>query len=125
MSRKSTTSTRGRGMSTFIVRATVAAMLCLPGAIPAFADSAPQYQFAIPTQSLRTALQEFAKQSGIEVVLSVQVNTDYVAPVLNGRYSSASALQVLLNGTGLITRQLDDKTIEVQPASGQFVRTAD
>jgi iron complex outermembrane recepter protein len=125
MSRKSTTSTRGRGMSTFIVRATVATMLCLLGAIPAFAEDVVQHQFTIPTQSLRTALQEFAKQSGIDVVLSVQVKTDYVAPVLNGRYSSASALQVLLNGSGLISRQLDDRTIEVQPASGQFVRTAD
>ncbi|HEY6457458.1 MAG TPA: TonB-dependent receptor [Steroidobacteraceae bacterium] len=58
-------------------------------------------------------------------MLSLQVKTDYVAPVLNGRYSSASALQVLLNGTGLITRQLDDRTIEVQPTAGQLIRTAD
>ena len=118
-------------MGTFVIRATVAALLCLPGAIPAFADDAVQGQFAIPAQSLQTALQEFARQSGIqvvfasEVVFSRQGAMNYTAPVLNGRYTPAGALQILLNGTGLTTRQIDDRTIEVQPALPQIVRTAD
>jgi len=117
---------RGLGLRTFIVRATVASLLCLPVAGPAFADDATQYQLTIPSQPLRTALQDFARQSGIDVLVSSRITKAYDAPVLNGRYTSAGALQVLLNGTGLTFRQLDDKTIEVQPAeSGQLVRTAD
>jgi outer membrane receptor protein involved in Fe transport len=124
MSRKTTTNTRGR-LVIFTVRAAVAALLCLPGAGPAFADTAAQHQFAIPAQSLPTALQEFAKQSGVEVVLSPQVASGYNASVLDGRYTSTQALQVLLAGTGLTSRQLNDKVIEVQVAAPQFVRTAD
>jgi iron complex outermembrane receptor protein len=119
-------------MGTYIIRATVAALLCLPGGIPAFADDAVPHEFAIPAQSLQTALQEFAKQSGnqivfaSDVVFSRQGAMNYNAPVLNGRYTSAKALQVLLNGTGLMARQLDERTIEVQPApAAEFVRTAD
>jgi len=58
-------------------------------------------------------------------VLSPQVASGYTASVLYGRYTSAGALEVLLAGTGLTTRQLDDKIIEVQAAPAQFVRTAD
>jgi iron complex outermembrane recepter protein len=126
MSSKRTTGRFGLGLSTFIVRATVASLLCLPAAAPAFANDAAQYQLTIPSQPLRTALQDFARQSGIDVLVSSRITQAYDAPVLNGRYTSAGALQVLLNGTGLTFRQLDDKTIEVQPAeSGQLVRTAD
>jgi iron complex outermembrane receptor protein len=125
MSRKTTTRARGRAMLAFTVRATVAALLCLPGAIPAFADDSVQHQFTIPAQSLPAALEEFARQSGIEIVLSPQVATGYSASVLYGRYTSARALEVLLAGTGLTARQLNDKTIEVQAGSAQFVRTAD
>jgi len=113
-------------VSAFIVRATVASLLSLPAAVPTFAADAAQYQLTIPSQPLRTALQDFARQSGIDVLVSSRITKAYDAPVLNGRYTSAGALQVLLNGTGLTFRQLDDKTIEVQPAeSGQLVRTAD
>jgi len=124
MSRKTTTRARGRAMLAFTVRATVAALLCLPGAIPAFADDSVQHQFTIPAQSLPAALEEFARQSGIEIVLSPQVATGYSASVLYGRYTSARALEVLLAGTGLTARPLNDKTIEVQAGSAQFVRTA-
>ena len=117
---------RGPGLRTFIVRATVASLLCLPAALPAFADNGAEYQLTIPSQPLRTALQDFARQSGIDVLVSSRITQSYDAPVLNGRYTPAGALQALLNGTGLIFRQLDDKTIEVQPpAAAQLVRTAD
>jgi iron complex outermembrane receptor protein len=112
-------------MIAFTVRATIASLLCLQSAMPAFADDAVQHQFTIPAQALPTALQEFTRQSGIEVVLSPQVATGYNASVLYGRYTSAQALQVLLAGTGLTSRALNDKMIEVQVATAQFVPTAD
>jgi iron complex outermembrane recepter protein len=126
MSSTNNVGARSPGLRTFLVRATVASLLCLPAALPVFADSAAEYQLAIPSQPLRTALQDFARQSGIDVLVSSRITQSYDAPVLNGRYTPAGALQTLLNGTGLIFRVLDDRTIEVQPAQpAQFVRTAD
>jgi iron complex outermembrane receptor protein len=125
MSRNTIMKAHARGMIAFTVRATVAALLSAPVAIPVFADDAVQHQFTIPAQSLPTALQEFARQSGLEIVLSPQVATGYSAALLDGRYTSAQALQVLLAGTGLTVRHLNDNVIEVQLAAAQFVRTAD
>src|SRR5665213_2568366 len=126
MSRNKPTGTRAHGVRTFIVRGAVASLLCLQAGIPAFAEDTTQYQLAISAQPLRTALQEFADQSGMQVVLSLKVKEGYDAPLLDGRYTTATALKVLLQGTGLTYRQLDDKTIEVQPAStAQLIRTAD
>ncbi|HTV80810.1 MAG TPA: TonB-dependent receptor [Steroidobacteraceae bacterium] len=94
--------------------------------MPTFADDAAQVQLSIPSQPLRTALQDFARQSGIDVLVSSRITQAYDAPVLSGRYTPSGALQVLLKGTGLTFRQLDAKTIEVQPAAtGALVRTAD
>jgi outer membrane receptor protein involved in Fe transport len=108
------------------VRATVAGLLCLPAVTPAFAADAAEYQLTIPSQPLRTALQDFARQSGIDVLVSSRITQAYEAPLLNGRFTPVTALQVLLRGTGLTFRQLDDRTIEVQPApAGELVRTAD
>ncbi len=126
MGRNKSTGARARGVRTFIVRGAVASLLCLPAWLPAFADNATQYQLAISPQPLRTALQQFADQSGMQVVLSLKVKEGYDAPLLNGRYTMSSALAVLLQGTGLTFRQLNDNTIEVQPANpAQLVRTAD
>jgi iron complex outermembrane receptor protein len=126
MRSKRTTGRFGLGASTYIVRATVASLLCLPAAAPAFADDSAQYQLTIPAQPLRTALQDLSRQSGIDVLVSSRITQAFDAPVLHGRYTPEGALQVLLKGTGLTYRQLDDKTIEVRPSqSAQFVRTAD
>jgi iron complex outermembrane recepter protein len=125
MSPQKASGIRGPGIATFIVRATVASLLCLPVAAPTLADDATQYQLIIPSQPLRTALQDFARQSGIDVLVSSRITQAYDAPVLKGRYTPAGALQTLLSGTGLLYRQLDEKTIEVLPPAGAgLIRTA-
>ncbi|HTC43598.1 MAG TPA: TonB-dependent receptor [Steroidobacteraceae bacterium] len=121
-----TTGRFDRGVSSLIVRATVASLLCLPVAAQTFAADTTQYQLSIPAQPLRTALQDFARQSGIDVLVSSRITQSYDAPVLKGRYTPVGALRELLKGTGLTFRQLDDETIEVQPAQiAQLVRAAD
>src|SRR5580658_3300889 len=115
----------GGSMKGFMVRATVAGLLCL-GTMPVFADEAVQYQLEIPRQSLQTALQELARQSGVQVVFAPEATQGIQAPVLTGRYTPAVALQVLLKDTGLASRQLDDKTFAVWVASpAHIVHTAD
>ena len=103
----------GSDISGWVIRAAVASLLSLP----AFADDAPQFQFAMPSQSLRTSLQEYSRQTGTQIVFALDVAQDYTAPSLNGRYTAGSALQALLSGTGLHTVQLNDKIIEVLPAT--------
>ena len=61
----------------------------------------------------------------MRVLFSPNITNGYDAPVLDGRYTPSAALQVLLKGTGLTFRVLDDRTIEVRPAStGRLIRTA-
>ncbi|HTV80809.1 MAG TPA: TonB-dependent receptor [Steroidobacteraceae bacterium] len=101
----------------------MASVLSLPS-LGALAQDAGQYQLAIPSQSLRTALQDFSRQSGIDVLVSSRITQAYEAPGLDGRYSPASALRALLQGTGLEFQQLDVKTIEVRPARpAELLRT--
>ncbi|MGC1457015.1 MAG: TonB-dependent receptor [Steroidobacteraceae bacterium] len=113
-------------MKSVMVQATVAALLCLPAAAPVLAGEADQYQLVIPQQSLQSALQELARQSGVQVVVTPEATQGIKAPVLIGRYSPTVALQVLLQDTGLASRQLDDRTFAVWVAGpAHLVRTAD
>ena len=126
MSRNKITGARGLGVRNVMVQAAVASLLCLPVAFPAIAGEAAQYQLAISPQPLQTALQAFAQQSGMRVLFSPTITNGHDAPVLDGRYTPSAALQVLLKDTGLTFRLLDDRTIEVQPASaGRLIHTAD
>jgi iron complex outermembrane receptor protein len=123
---KKTTSARGQGIKAAMVRATVAGLLCLPVAVPALAAEADQYQLVIPPQSLQTALQELARQSGIQLVFTPAVTQGLKAPVLIGSYTPAVALQALLKDSGLAFRQLDDRSFAVWVANpAHIVRTAD
>jgi iron complex outermembrane receptor protein len=123
---KQTTNARGQGIKAALVRATVAGLLCLPATLPVWAADADQYQLVIPPQSLQTALQELARQSGIQVVVTPEATQGIKAPVLIGTYTPAVALQALLKDTGLASRQLDDRTFAVWVASpAHIVRTAD
>ncbi len=123
---KQTTIARGQGMKAAMVRATVAALLCLPATVPVLAGEADQYQLVIPSQSLASALQELARQSGVQVVVTPEATQGLKAPVLIGTYSATVALQVLLKDSGLASRQLDDRTFAVWVATpAHIVRTAD
>jgi iron complex outermembrane recepter protein len=116
---------RNRGIRTFVLRATVAGLLSIPLGFPAFADETAQYQLALAPQSLLTALQQLTDQSGTTLLISPKVTQAFDTPVLKGRYTLPDALHVLLGGTGLTFRYLNDTTIVVQPPTdGRVVRTA-
>ena len=117
---------RAHGIKGTLVSATVAALLSLSATAPATAGEADQYALAIPAQSLQSALQELTRQSGVQVVVSPEATRGLQAPLLNGRYSPAVALQVLLRDSGLISRQLDNNTFAVWVAApAHTVRTVD
>jgi outer membrane receptor protein involved in Fe transport len=96
----------------FILLLTVA---WLPSLTPAVASSAAEYELKIERQPLGQALQEFAKQSGVQIIFFSSVADGRQAPALNGRYTAAAALGRLLTGSDLTFRELNSKTIEVQP----------
>jgi iron complex outermembrane receptor protein len=57
--------------------------------------------FDIPAQDLSAALTEFARQSGQELIYNPASATGKVANAVEGEMSRASAMQQLLQGTGL------------------------
>ena len=72
-----------------------------------------KYHFNIGSQPLATALQQFAEQSGIQIIFFSRVTEGLQAPALNGSYTISDALGKLLFGSHLIFRVINPKTIEI------------
>src|SRR6202044_3766875 len=94
------------------------------GAAPS-AESAKD-DFKIDSQPLATALQELAKQSGVQIVFFSQITEGLRAPALKGQYTLLGALETLLAGSRLTFRVIDRHTIEIrsQTASDSAGATA-
>jgi iron complex outermembrane recepter protein len=74
-----------------------------------------KHHFKIDIQPLGTALQQFAEQSGIQIIFFSRVTEGLQAPALNGSYTISDALGKLLSGSHLIFRVINPKTIEICP----------
>jgi hypothetical protein len=72
-----------------------------------------KYHFKIDSQPLGTALQQFAGQSGVQIIFFSQVTEGLKAPALNGSYTISGGLQMLLSGSHLNFRVINPKTIEI------------
>lgn len=70
----------------------------------------------IEAQSVGDALNELARQSGLQVVLYTDLGEGVRAPALKGRFTVDEAFRKLLQGSGLRYRFLDDKTVMVVAA---------
>jgi iron complex outermembrane recepter protein len=101
------------------VRRNVLLCLCIvaiawathPAAAP---SSEPvKYHFKIDSQPLGIALQQFAEQSGLQIIFFSELTEGLQAPALHGSYTVAGALEVLLSGSHLIFRVINPKTIEI------------
>jgi outer membrane receptor for ferric coprogen and ferric-rhodotorulic acid len=64
---------------------------------------------------LDEALQELARQTGAQLVFFSQVTAGRSAPALSGKFTMAAALTRLLEGSGLMFRQVNERTFQVQP----------
>jgi outer membrane receptor protein involved in Fe transport len=89
-------------------------MACPIIAAPGHGSDSVKYDLRIPKQPLSNALQEFAKQSGIQIIFFSQVTDGFEAPSIVGKYTAADALRQMLDHTGLSFREINPKTIEVQ-----------
>ncbi|MGL6162171.1 TonB-dependent receptor [Microbulbifer sp.] len=70
-------------------------------AIPAVAAEPAPRSYQIASQSLSSALKEFAAQSDMQVIFSESEVRQMEAPQLSGNYSPSDALQKILEGTPL------------------------
>jgi len=94
-----------------------AAAAFLACAAPSYGGDAARYDLQIDRQPLSSALQEFAKQSGVQIIFFASLTDGQEAPSLKGKYTAADALQRLLNDSSLTFHELNAKTIEVQPVA--------
>jgi iron complex outermembrane recepter protein len=78
-----------------------------------------KYHFKIDSQPLGAALQQFAKQSAVQIIFFSQVTEGLQAPALNGSYTISGALEILLSGSRLIFRVINPKTIEICPPTAR------
>ncbi len=83
----------------------------------AFSTSAfsADHNFNISQQSLDSALQTFAEQSGLQMVFVSKVSKGMQAQTITGRYDEGQALAMLLSGSGLGYEFIDERTVAIKP----------
>jgi iron complex outermembrane recepter protein len=79
--------------------------------------SAAQQHFSIPAGVLADALDRFSEQSGLQTVHASPRIQDLQTSRVEGDYSPAAVLDLLLEGSGLAWQQVDEHTILVGPPS--------
>jgi len=92
-----------------------AAVCVVAAATPAFAEV---QSFDIPAQPARTAIQEFGRQSGLQILASQTDVGDQRVPALKGDYEPREALRRLLVATNLRVASDDGRTVTLAPQSG-------
>jgi outer-membrane receptor for ferric coprogen and ferric-rhodotorulic acid len=76
-----------------------------------------KHSFTIESQPLGAALQEFAKQSGVQIIFFSQLTEGITSPGLRGSYTISNALQTLLSRSHLTFRVINPRTIEIRPST--------
>lgn len=73
------------------------------------------YTLHIASQPLEGALQEFARQTSIQILFFSHLTDGLRAPALDGTYTVDEAMQALLADSMLAYRRVNAKTIEIRP----------
>jgi iron complex outermembrane receptor protein len=74
-----------------------------------------EFDLKIDSQPLGQALQEVAKQCGIQIIFFSKVTEGYQAPALHGQFTTDAALRQLLDDSKLTYHEINPKTIEIRP----------
>jgi outer-membrane receptor for ferric coprogen and ferric-rhodotorulic acid len=75
------------------------------------------FNLQIERQPLGRALQDLAKQSGVQIVFFSQLTEGLQAAALKGRFTLAAALEHLLASSRLTFRVINPKTVEIRSQS--------
>jgi iron complex outermembrane receptor protein len=92
---------------------TAAVLVTMTGTV--YAEPQKQH-FDIPAQSLSSALQALAAQSGAPMLYAEQTAANKQSPRLSGDYTTAEAADKLLAGSGLAHSVAANGTVTVKPA---------
>src|SRR5579863_1033830 len=112
--------TRCWATGTFI--SLVGILLALASIQPARAQAK---DFAVPAQSATTGIPEFARQAGIQILVSEPLVRGKQISAVSGSHSVKEGLTILLKGTGLVATSKDGTTYTVVAApSGAALRNS-
>lgn len=98
-----------------ILAGATSVLLC--GAVLADGARAPTVAFSIEAQPLEDALAEFARQSGYQLLFQSDVALEQNAPRIDGSLTPQSALDALLENSGLRYKFLNPRTITIGTAA--------
>jgi len=73
----------------------------------------PTYVLHIESQPLDGALQDFARQTGMQILFFSDVTDGLRSVGLEGKYTMKAAMRLLLSGSNLTYRLINSKTIEI------------
>ena len=74
-----------------------------------------RFNFALTAKPLPQALSDFSRVTGISVIYTDEAPYGLSAPAVNGQMSATQALQRLLSNTGFTFRQIDARTLALEP----------
>ncbi|WP_323162738.1 STN domain-containing protein, partial [Pseudomonas fulva] len=73
------------------------------------------FDFALAAKPLPQALSDFSRVTGISVIYTDEAPYGFSAPAVRGQMSATQALQRLLGNTGMTFRQIDARTLALEP----------
>lgn len=85
------------------------------GALPSAhaQEASDRKRFDVPAQSATSALNTFAEQADITLVFSQDLVAGITTQPLEGTYTTADGLQVMLEGTGLAIKRINARTLSL------------
>ncbi len=100
---------------------TLASSLLLSTTLQAGQEQSTTVQLDIKQQRLISALTEFAEQTGLQLLYSAELAENQNSKAINGRYTPTEALKILLDGSGIRYRYVDDNVITLElPKQGSL-----
>ncbi|MGQ7861321.1 TonB-dependent siderophore receptor [Pseudomonas sp. 32A] len=96
----------------------VSGLALLPLGVAQAAEAQQQstlFNFALAAKPLPQALSDFTRVTGISVVYTDEAPYAIKAPAISGQMSAAQAMQRLLGNSGFTFRQIDARTLALEP----------
>ena len=78
----------------------------------------PEMQFNIPSQSLESGLVAFSLQADINIIGTTELLRQHVIPDINGYFTRTEVLAILLEGSGLQYKIIDNTAVSISPDTG-------
>lgn len=78
----------------------------------------PEMQFNIPSQSLESGLVAFSLQADMNIIGTTELLRQHVIPDINGYFTRTEVLAILLEGSGLQYKIIDNTAVSISPDTG-------